>query len=459
MRVETVTGKSMSEVKWKIKSRYGDNAIIIHQSTKRRWPFSLFHPKVEVTVGIDDSTSKNDENTFSPAEIRRKNEQLKKRLQQQLEEQNEAAERFRRQIMELAKQAPDEMDSLPMSSQRHALNAYQASNTASRTEGDVQGTHGTPLAGTYAVGGLHPDHEELLRKVQEELEKRLGSKLDQIITEVRHNQGLKSYDEPFGTIYRHMLACDFDWTMAQSIVERILRDRPELRGASLEEAWAATEEVIGHLIGTASPASVKPGELRVIAFLGPTGVGKTTTIAKLAADFKMNKQLKVGLITADTYRIAAVEQLRTYAKIIDVPLEVVRSGEEARTAVQKMRHMDVILIDTAGRSPRNRGQMQELKELLEWTRPDESYLVLSATTRPREMFETYQRFKVVKPNKLIFTKLDEGTAFGGVATLVAKSSLPIGYITTGQQVPDDIEIPDTATLVSHILGKVQVEPV
>ena len=209
-----------------------------------------------------------------------------------------------------------------------------------------------------------------------------------------------------------MLACDFDWTLAQSITERILRDYPELRGASLEEVWAVTEEMLGHLIGTASPASVKPGELRVLAFLGPTGVGKTTTIAKLAADFKMNKRLNVGLITADTYRIAAVEQLRTYAKLIDVPLEVVRSGEEARSAVQRMRHMNVILIDTAGRSPKNREQMQELQELIERTRPDESYLVLSATTRPREMYETYQRFRVVNPNKLIFTKLDEGTAFG-----------------------------------------------
>ena len=172
----------------------------------------------------------------------------------------------------------------------------------------------------------------------------------------------------------------------------------------------------------------------------------------------MNKRLNVGLITADTYRIAAVEQLRTYAKLIDVPLEVVRSGEEARSAVQRMRHMNVILIDTAGRSPKNREQMQELQELIERTRPDESYLVLSATTRPREMYETYQRFRVVNPNKLIFTKLDEGTAFGGIATLIAKSTLPIGYVTTGQQVPDDIQVPDTRTLVSHILGKVQVDP-
>ena len=457
MRVETVTGRNMSEVKWKIKNRYGDDAIIIHQSPKKRWHFSLFQPRVEVTVGIDDSASKNGLDTISTAEIRRKNEELKKRLQQQLEEQNEAAERFRRQIMELAKQAPDE-EVTPASSQRHALSVYQTAGAADAPPGSQNDSVKTAVEEIRRVSEPSLSQEQMLRMVQEELEKRIGSKLDQIINEVRQNQGLKSYDEPFGTIYRHMLACDFDWTLAQSITERILRDYPELRGASLEEVWAVTEEMLGHLIGTASPASVKPGELRVLAFLGPTGVGKTTTIAKLAADFKMNKRLNVGLITADTYRIAAVEQLRTYAKLIDVPLEVVRSGEEARSAVQRMRHMNVILIDTAGRSPKNREQMQELQELIERTRPDESYLVLSATTRPREMYETYQRFRVVNPNKLIFTKLDEGTAFGGIATLIAKSTLPIGYVTTGQQVPDDIQVPDTRTLVSHILGKVQVDP-
>lgn len=301
-----------------------------------------------------------------------------------------------------------------------------------------------------------PQSKEIMELVEKEIVARLGGKMDEILTEIRQNQGLKTYDEPFGTIYRHLIHCDMDWTLSQHIVERILRERPDMRSATLDQAWAATEKMLGQILGEAAPTIVRPDEKRIIALIGPTGVGKTTTIAKLAADFAVRQDRKVGLITADTYRIAAVEQLREYARIVNVPLEVVDSPSKVREAVRRLHECDLIIIDTAGRSPKNVEQMEELKELLDLTRPDELYLVVSATTRPREMIETYQRFQHVNPTKLIFTKLDEGTAFGGIVTLAAKSNLPIGYVTTGQRVPSDIVVPSPNTLVSQILGKVQV---
>ena len=150
----------------------------------------------------------------------------------------------------------------------------------------------------------------------------------------------------------------------------------------------------------------------------------------------------MGLITVDTYRIAAVEQLRTYADIIDLPMEVVATPREMREAIGRLSEMDLILMDTAGRSPRDEVKIQELKMMLQEANPDEVHLVLSSTAGARTLSKTAGFFNEVGTNGILLTKLDESTGLGNLLPLLRESSLPLSYVTNGQNVPDDIQAAD-----------------
>jgi flagellar biosynthesis protein FlhF len=189
-----------------------------------------------------------------------------------------------------------------------------------------------------------------------------------------------------------------------------------------------------------------------VALVGPTGVGKTTTIAKLAANYRLREKQRVGLITVDTYRIAAVEQLRTYADIIDLPMEIVSTPREMHQAVARMADLDLILMDTAGRSPRDEVKIQELKSLLGEAAPDEVHLVLSSVASAASLVKTAEQFAAVGTTSLVLTKLDEAASLGNLLTLVRGSGLPLSYLTHGQNVPDDIAAADSRKLARAILG-------
>ncbi len=184
----------------------------------------------------------------------------------------------------------------------------------------------------------------------------------------------------------------------------------------------------------------KPSEApRRIALVGPTGVGKTTTIAKLAATHKLRHGLKVGLVTADTYRIAAVDQLRTYANIIGLPLKVAVTPTEMAAACDSFHDCDLILLDTAGRAPTDADRLDELRAMLDAAKPHETHLVLSSTTSEKVMLHVAERFALVEPNRVIFTKLDEASHFGALVNVARAIDANISYLTTGQEVPDRIE--------------------
>ncbi len=179
-------------------------------------------------------------------------------------------------------------------------------------------------------------------------------------------------------------------------------------------------------------------EQRVVALTGPTGVGKTTTVAKLASNLSMNG-VSVGLITIDTFRIAAVEQLKIYARILDAPLEVALSPAELKNCLHSLRDMDVVLIDTAGRSHRDKEHMNDLEKYLDAAPEIETRLTLSATASDRQLEETIRNFSRVRVDGLIFTKLDEAVRLGPIFNQQVRTGLPISYFTTGQSVPEDIE--------------------
>jgi flagellar biosynthesis protein FlhF len=188
----------------------------------------------------------------------------------------------------------------------------------------------------------------------------------------------------------------------------------------------------------------------MVAVVGPTGVGKTTTVAKLAAQYYLQERLPVTLITADTYRIAAVEQLRTYANILSLPLEIVMTPAALGQVLQKRRGRELLLLDTPGRSPQNRAQLQELRDLLAVARPDETHLLVGMQTRLRDLWDIARGFHVLEPNRLVFTKLDESTTFGNVLNFAHHTRLPLAYLTTGQTVPDDIA-PVSSDRLAHLL--------
>jgi flagellar biosynthesis protein FlhF len=201
------------------------------------------------------------------------------------------------------------------------------------------------------------------------------------------------------------------------------------------------------------PITPRPGRRKVVALVGATGVGKTTTIAKLAANFRLRSGVKMGLVTVDTYRVAAVEQLRTYAEIIELPMKVVTNPLEMRRALDELAGLDLVLIDTAGRSPKDDLQIQELKSLLAEAHVDEVHLVLSLTTSLRGLGASAAKFAAAGTTAMILTKLDEASGMGTLLSVARRVNLPVSYLTAGQAVPDDIEPAHPRRLARLILGE------
>lgn len=192
-------------------------------------------------------------------------------------------------------------------------------------------------------------------------------------------------------------------------------------------------------------------DCKIVALIGPTGVGKTTTLAKIAAGFVLNQGIKAALITADTYRISAVEQLKTYSDIIGLPLDIVYNQEELRKAIRKHEDKELILIDTAGRSQHNEHQLEELRVLLKANGRIEKHLVLSATTKEKDALDIIDRFSFCNPKCVIFTKVDETSSLGIILNLLYEKDMALSYLAHGQSVPDDIIVASAEALAGLYL--------
>jgi len=253
-------------------------------------------------------------------------------------------------------------------------------------------------------------------------------------------------------LFADLIEAEVNEELARELVERL---RLELPDGDLSDTLLAKSRIarwIEDEIDVTGPIVLTPGRRRLVALVGPTGVGKTTTIAKLAANFRLRDKRKVGLITVDTYRIAAVEQLRTYADIIDLPMQVVATPREMREAVDGMTGLDLVLLDTAGRSPKDEEQLQELRTFLTEAQVDEVHLVLSSVAGAATLARTAERFAEVGTTALILSKLDEAHGLGNLLPLLRSCKLPLSYLTNGQNVPDDISHADRRRLARSILG-------
>ncbi|MCD7033763.1 flagellar biosynthesis protein FlhF [Metabacillus sp. GX 13764] len=190
---------------------------------------------------------------------------------------------------------------------------------------------------------------------------------------------------------------------------------------------------------------------KFICLAGPTGVGKTTTLAKLAADAMLNHHKTVAFITADTYRIGAIEQLKTYAEILNAPVEVCYTAEDFKQAKEKFSDVDTVFVDTAGRNFRNKQYVTELMNAIDFTEDAETYLVLSAASKLQDMKEIALQFKVLPISQVIFTKLDETAVSGTMYEFLLSTGMGAAYFTAGQNVPDDLEQASGERLVSYML--------
>lgn len=232
----------------------------------------------------------------------------------------------------------------------------------------------------------------------------------------------------------------------QGISQHVLEDMiSKLNGTEILapqnsiKALKALEKYVRKAIRIANGITLYSDKPKIVALIGPTGVGKTTTLAKIAAKFVLEEGAKVALITADTYRISAVEQLKTYSDILGLPLEIVYNPQALQEAIEKHRDKQLILLDTAGRSQYNAYQMKELSELLNIDADIEKHLVMSATTKTSDGLELLDNFSLCKPDRVIFTKVDETKTHGIILNILHRRKAALSYLTNGQSVPDDIE--------------------
>ncbi len=190
---------------------------------------------------------------------------------------------------------------------------------------------------------------------------------------------------------------------------------------------------------------------KIIHLVGPTGVGKTTTVAKIAAYYHLEKKQEVAFITTDTYRIAAVDQLKTYAKILNIPVEVAYSPADFQRAIEKFQNKDMIFVDSAGRNFQKQQYVKELQTMIDFNEEMTTYLVLSLTSKYKDMKNIVHQFSHIPIDRFVFTKKDETSTLGAMVNLVTEANKGVAYVTTGQNVPDDIEIADATRIVDWLL--------
>ena len=254
-------------------------------------------------------------------------------------------------------------------------------------------------------------------------------------------------------LYHTMLENEVDERYANQIIEELERNKKP--NMPFDYILANVYQKMILKFGKAEGITAAGKGPKIVLFMGPTGVGKTTTIAKLAGDFTMAQKKKVALLTADTYRIAAAEQLRTYANILEAPFRVIYTAEDAKQAVQDFQNFEYIFVDTAGHSHKNQEQMENMQKLFEAVQEAgeyQTFLVLSATTKYRDLIRIVSSYKEVTDYQLIFTKLDETSTFGNLLNLKLYADVPIAYVTCGQNVPDDIEQFNPQKTVKQLLG-------
>ncbi len=277
----------------------------------------------------------------------------------------------------------------------------------------------------------------------------LKSKMFEIADQIKYSH-IPAFPDNFKNEYINLVKQGVD----DRIVTDLINDSYNRMGAfDSSDLGSISEKILNNISKhflSYNMESQREGKPKIVALVGPTGVGKTTTIAKLASDYKLIKKLNIGLISADTFRIGAIEQLRTFALIADIPIQVVYEPSDVPEAINKFVNKDIIFIDTIGRSQRKRTELIDLAQLLDAANADEVHLVISATTNGKEIDDIINRFKIFRPSSLIFSKIDEAVSIGSILNTCYHHKMPVSYLTTGQTVPDDIMTANNSKIAKMI---------
>lgn len=323
-----------------------------------------------------------------------------------------------------------------------------AQNDATRLDSSLK------TAMQTAAANLSTAQLEEMASMQQEIQA-LKSMLEEIKTEQTAITDAKIADASSDELqveYQNLLRNGIDKRFATSLVKQVSFTVPR---DSLKSSDAIVEAIAIEMMNglkVEHPLEFRAGTgQRVFAMIGPTGVGKTTTIAKLASQAILQKNLRVGLINVDSYKVAALDQLATYAKILNVPFRQASNAAELDRALAEFKPLDLVLIDTSGRSQRDSESLTQMKTLLSECASVRPILIMSATTRDQELYDIITRFKIFNPTGLIFSKLDESATFGCIYNVTAKTGLPLTYFTVGQRVPEDIEPASRERVVDLVL--------
>lgn len=457
----------MKEAMEEVKNELGRDAVILHTKKYREGGFLGYHSKdvVEVTAAIEDAPSKS-----QGRRAQKVNETEEMGTASQAKSGERAVPVFPANILNQYKtngtQAGVDLVSPPLEmpsfEPRHAYQEIEAGSEAGNVlEEDTAGERfPEPVAALGAEREAREKEPEekaaelrMQQSKQEDTEKiqKLEAELSQMKTLLAQ---VMSKDMPQDEISLQ------EALRSQEVDEEILRDMAAKSAAgdtlidSLDpKAKDILADYLDKVVNFSEGIQLNRHGVRIVSLIGATGVGKTTTLAKIAARFVLEKGIKAALITADTYRISAVEQLKTYSDIIGLPLEIVYSPDELKVAIHKHKDKDLVLIDTAGRSQHNDYQMKELQDFLAVDGRIEKHLVMSATTKERDAEDILEKFSVCRPDRVIFTKTDETSSVGLILNLLSKRDIAISFLTNGQSVPDDI-IPATPAELARLLLRV-----
>lgn len=404
MIVKKYTGKDETEAVMKAKDDLGSNAVVLNVRTMKQRGLAKVFKKdfVEITAALEEKDFAQNVNNNKPTFSRVSSEAIKKQQSQ---------------INLLADDRAD-------------TNAPKQSEIIEKK-----------------LDSLHDMLRNQMVK-EEETDKKEDVKP---VVRPENNANFKSLK----LIYNKLLENEVSEKYANAIINDI--ENSMKKESNLDSILASVYQKI--ILKFGEPEAIEDDDRRkIVFFIGPTGVGKTTTIAKLASDFKLARSKNVAMITADTYRMAAVEQLNTYASILDVPVNVIYSPSEIVESIEELSDYQMIFVDTAGRSHKNTEQRDEIIEMISNVRNSGIdadiiiFLVMSVTTKYRDMVNICDAYKSLNSYRLLFTKLDETDSVGNILNIKLYTGAPISYTTCGQNVPDDIESVDVQKLAKSLLG-------
>ena len=418
MIIKKFQANSETEAIMLAKTDLGKDAIVMNIKTiKPKGIFSIFKKtQVEVTAAVDEVADRKVEKKSEGKASSQFNAKIDEKLHPELKKETSESKE--------AKELEEKLNSLAM-----------------LLEQQIESQKKEAGKKTTEKNNIEKDSSKDIKNNEEQLQK----------TEVSEKISLKS--KSIDLIVEQLTNNEVSYKYAKQIMD-------EITGAgsirTLDDMLACVYQKIILKLGQTKPISYEKDDKKpkIIFFMGPTGVGKTTTIAKLSSKLMLEEKKKIAIFTADTYRIAAVEQIKTYANILTIPVEVVYETKDVEKFLPKYKDYDYILVDTAGRSHKKQEQVDDLKALFDAFSKYNilTYLVLSATTKYKDLQKITSLYKDISEYGLIFTKLDETDAIGNILNVKLDTGMPLAYISYGQNVPDDIEIMNPQIIAKQVLG-------